>query len=398
MANKSRLLFTAILGAALAPSLPAQSVGGGSRPPINPGAGGRGANPPSTSQRSTALPTESRRLLYITGLVMLDDGSPPPDAVTIEISCGGRPRPYGVTDSRGAFSVNFGQPDPSALADSGYSGQLPRSSGGNGGGKLGSATALMGCELNVRLPGFRSDPIQLGARSQLDHTSLGSIILHRLASVRGYTFSMTTMNAPTGARKDYEKGIVDARKARWPEAEAHFRKAVAAYPKYAVCWEALGRTLEVQKRVPDAQRAYEQSIQADPRFVTPHLRLMMVLSRNHRWEAVAKCATTVVQLDPYSYPIAYYFSGIANLNLKREEIAERDVRAGLNADPHGTVPRLNHLMGTLLMERKAYAEALPYLKAYLQDQPTSNDAEAVKGAITYAERMAGVPGPDAPQR
>jgi tetratricopeptide (TPR) repeat protein len=252
--------------------------------------------------------------------------------------------------------------------------------------------------LNARLPGFRSDPIQLDERRQLDNPSLGSIVLHRLANVQGYTFSMTTMNAPKLAQKDYEKGIESARKAKWPEAEARFRKAVAAYPKYAVCWEALGRALEIQKCLPDAQRAYEQSIHADPRFVTPHLRLMVLFGRERRWEETAGSAATVVQLDPYSYPIAYYFSGIANLNLKRAELAERDARAGLKVDPHGTVPRLNHLLGTLLMDRKAYAEALPYLKAYLQNQPAANDAEAVKGAIAHAEQMADMPGPDAPER
>jgi tetratricopeptide (TPR) repeat protein len=227
---------------------------------------------------------------------------------------------------------------------------------------------------------------------------LGNVILHRLANVTGYTYSMTTMNAPTQARKDYEKGIDNAQKASWTEAEAHFRKAVVAYPKYAVCWEAPGRTLEVQKRMPDAQRAYEHSIQADPRFVTPNLRLMVLFGREQQWEEVAKSAATVVQLDPYSYPIAYCFSGIANRNLKRAELAEKDVRSGLNVDPRGTVPRLNHLMGTRLMERKAYADALPYLKAYLRNQPTSCDAEAVKGAIAYAEKMADMPRHDAPER
>ncbi len=201
------------------------------------------------------------------------------------------------------------------------------------------------------------------------------------------------MNAPKQAQKDYEKGIENAKKSKWPEAEAHFRKAVTAYPKYAVCWEALGRSLEIQKRLADAQQAYEQAVQADPRFVTPYMRLMVLSGHEQRWEELAGTAATVIQLDPYSYPIAYYFSAVANLNLKRAEISEKNARDGLKVDSRGTVPRLNQLMGKLLMERKAYAEALPYLKAYLQNQPASTDAEAVRGAITYAEKMAGVPNP-----
>ena len=398
MAEKSRLLIAVIVGGTLAVALPAQSGGvGGGRPPISPGSTGRNTPPPTANRSSSDLAGEGRRLGYITGMVMLDDGSPPPEAVTIEITCGGKVRPYGVTDSAGVFTVNLGQPDSYTAADSGYSGRPNANPAGNTPGNRNSTNPMFGCELNARLPGFRADSVQLNERRQLDNPNLGSIILHRLANVNGFTFSMTTMSAPERVRKEYEKGVETARKAKWPEAETLFRKAVTAYPKYAICWEALGRTLEVQNRLPEAQAAYEQSIQADPRYVTPHMRLMVLLGRNQRWEDLAKSAATVVHLDPYSYPIAYYFGGIANLNLKREEIAERFARDGLKADPRGTVPRLNHLLGKLLMERRAYAEALPYLKAYLENQPASNDAESVKGAITYAEKMAGMPGQDVPQ-
>jgi uncharacterized protein HemY len=55
-------------------------------------------------------------------------------------------------------------------------------------------------------------------------------------------------------------------------------------------------------------------------------------------------------------------------------------------------------MGRLLMERKAYTDALSYLKTYLENQPAAADAESVKSAIAYAEKMAGMPEPGAPQR
>jgi tetratricopeptide (TPR) repeat protein len=400
MALQSRLLLPCILGANLALALAGQSGRPGSgRPPINPGSGGSGGRattPPTTSQPSTGQTNDGRRLLYLTGMVMLEDGLPPPEAVTIEVSCGGRTRPYGVTDAQGLFSVNFGQPDAYTTADSGSSDRPIGGANGNSSGNRGTASPMIGCELNARLPGFRSDSIQLGDRRQLDNPSLGTIILHRLANVKGYTYSMTTMNAPPRAQKEYEKGIEASRKSKWPEAEALFLKAVTAYPKYAICWEALGRTYEVEKRLADAEKAYQQSIQADPRFVTPHMRLMILFGQDHRWEEVAKSAATVLQLDPYSYPIAYYINGIANLNLKHAELAEKDIREGLKVDPHGTVPRLNQLMGTILIEKKAYAEALPYLKAYLQNQPSSTDAEEVKSAIAHAEKMAGLRPQDTP--
>lgn len=336
--------------------------------------------------------------MYLTGLVMMDDGAPPPEAVTIEISCGGKARPYGVTDSVGAFTVNYGQPDSYGLGDAAYSGQSAGGGSGSGLGRQGSANPMVGCELTARLPGFRADPVQLSERRQLDSPNLGSIILHRLTNVSGYTFSMTTMNAPKHAQKEYEKGIETARKSKWPESESRFRKALAEYPKYAICWEALGRTLEVQEQIQEAQKAYQAAVEADPRFVTPYLRLMVLFGRGQRWEDAAKQAATVIQLDPSSYPIAYYFNGIANMSLKRDDVAEKNVRDGLKVDSRGSVPRLDHLMGTLLMARKAYGEAIPYLRAYLQSQPQSADAASVRGSIVYAERMGAVTGSDTVQQ
>ena len=390
MTAHSTLLSTVILGTALALSMPAQTGGpGGGKTPVNPPPVGRNTTTTAPSPTSPTPPSDIKRMIYFTGLVMMDDGAPPPGSATIEISCGGRPKPYGVTDSTGAFSVDFGQPDLYSMTDSSYSGSgRPNNDGNsNGSNRTGSRSVLTGCELSARLPGFRSDVIQLNDPRQLDNPSVGTVLLHRLANVSGYTFSMTTMNAPKKAQKDYEKGVETARKSKWPEAESLFRRAVTAYPKYAICWEALGQTLELQKRPSEAQQAYQESIKADPRFVTPHLRLMVLSGREQRWEEVAGSASTVIQLDPSSYPIAYYFSGVASWNLKREDEAEKSVRAGLKVDAHGTVPRLNRLMGTLLIQRRAYAEALPYLRAYLENQPEPADAGTVKGEIAYAEKM-----------
>ncbi len=396
MAAQSRLLAAMILRSALAWSLPAQSGGpGSSSPPVSLGGS---SLPDSSTHAGGGLANEGRRPLYITGVVMMDDGGSPPEPVTLEIACGGKSKPYGVTDSTGAFTINYGQPESYAMGDSDYSGTPGGNVNNTGSGRIGSAGSMMGCSLSARLPGFSSDPVQLNERRQLDNPNLGTIILRRLENVSGFTFSMTTMNAPKHARKDYEKGVEFARKTKWPEAESLFRKAVAAYPAYAVSWEALGRTLEMEKRPTEAKKAYEESVRADPRFVTPYMRLMVLSGREQRWEEVAKSAAIVIQLDPSGYPIAYFFSGIANLNLNREDEAEKSVRAGLKVDSHGTVPRLNHLMATLLLHRGAYAEALPYLRAYLQHQPEPADAATVKGVMAQAEKMTTAPGPATPAR
>ena len=63
----------------------------------------RGRQPRTPSERDTrdTFPQEMPRPIFISGKVMLQDGTPPPDSVVIERVCNGLARPEGYTDSKG---------------------------------------------------------------------------------------------------------------------------------------------------------------------------------------------------------------------------------------------------------------------------------------------------------
>src|SRR5947209_513967 len=44
----------------------------------------------------------------LSGRFTLEDGSPPPDRVRIELTCNSLPRPQGWSDGKGGFSVQLG--------------------------------------------------------------------------------------------------------------------------------------------------------------------------------------------------------------------------------------------------------------------------------------------------
>jgi len=158
-----------------------------------------------------------RRPIYLSGKVMMDDGVPPPDFVTMYLVCNGQPRPQGYTDSKGRFSISLGDnnamtPDASVGGASGNDpfGDSAGSRGGMPGmGGRGGMTErdLMACELKAELPGYRSDVISLAGRRVMDNPEIGTIILHRMANVEGFTYSMTSALAPKEAKKSYEKGV-----------------------------------------------------------------------------------------------------------------------------------------------------------------------------------------------
>ena len=52
---------------------------------------------------------EMRRPIFLSGKVMLEDGTPPPEPVIVERVCNGTPRPEGYTDRKGRFSFELGR-------------------------------------------------------------------------------------------------------------------------------------------------------------------------------------------------------------------------------------------------------------------------------------------------
>jgi tetratricopeptide (TPR) repeat protein len=329
---------------------------------------------------------------------MLDDGMPPPEPVMMLLVCGGQPRPQGYSDAKGRFSVTLGQ-NQSMFADASIgqagdpiggsmSGSTRSSMGGNSMGY--TERELMSCEFTADLPGFRADRVQLAGRRIMDNPEVGTIILHRLADVQGYTFSMTTATAPKEAKKAYDKGLDLMKKKKLAEAEVQLKKAVDEYPKYAIAWYDLGQTLLGQKKVDDAEKAYQQAVECDPKFVKPHLQLLQMALGTRDWQRIADRSDAVLKLNPFNYPQVWYMNGAANYNLKKLDVAEKAAREAVKLDAEHRNPRASHLLGVILSDKGDYPGALDQMKGYLSFAPNAPDVDAVKRQVAELERVTGV--------
>src|SRR5207253_6823514 len=130
------------------------------------------SKPPTTTTRSTTPPVlqQERRLVFLRGNVLLDDGTEPQERAAIERVCNGRARRESYTDSHGHFGFQFGS-EMQGFQDATVSGsndsiRSPAFGGLNSSG-TGTSTGmaiqgvtqqeLMGCEIRASLPGFLSD-------------------------------------------------------------------------------------------------------------------------------------------------------------------------------------------------------------------------------------------------
>lgn len=346
---------------------------------------------PTTDQQQTNPIPEIPRPVFISGKVVLEDGTPPPDLVKIERDCGGVIRPEGYTDSKGRFSFQVGQ-NPMAFMDASVGGYDPFGAGQSSTSSsynrmnLPRDYSLEGCEIRASYPGYRSDAVSLVGHRYMDNPEIGTIVLRRNGQVEGTTVSITSLLAPKEAQKAYQKGRDAARKSKWEEARKQLQNAVGLYPKYAIAWSELGTALEQLKDVDGARKAYQQALAADPKFVNPYLQLAHIDLDRQQWQSAADTSSQAIRLDPLNFPSAYVYNSLAEYNLKHLDAAEASAREALKLDTSHSYPLSDRIMAAISTVKGDLTAAAQYLRSYLKSAPSAGDAAMVRQQLQQIER------------
>jgi len=339
------------------------------RPTMQPSANG---TDPSLGQRA-----------FISGKVVLDDGSRIDQAATIQTVCRGRRQTVAHTDSHGAFSFEFG--DRATAFAAGISEADVDSSWNPGTASRGSRD-FRDCELRAELPGFTSQAVDLASRmSTFETTDIGRLVLHRIGQVEGLTISATSAMAPKDAQKAFEKGREKSAKQKFDEAQPLFEKAVQIYPKYAVAWFELG-SLQLRKNELDAARhSFDQSIAADSKYVNPYRGLAELDTRQQQWQPLVTVTDQLLALNPVNFPDAWFRNALGNYYLKNIAAAEKSARQGMKVDDSHQFPKLEYLLGVILMLKRDYQEATAHIQNFLHvatDPADIQDAQKQLAEIT----------------
>ena len=388
-----------------------QAKGGGTTTPPSTGTGtptgttpgtttpspGRTTTPSTNPTTPSTTPSVSiPQPIFVSGRVTMEDGTAPPDPVVIETVCNGSAHSEGYTDAKGYFSIELGArngviQDASEFSSVG-SMNSPGMLGGNatGGGFGGSSTErkYMGCDLQAKLAGFRSQMVGLTGRRPMDDPNVGTILLHRMGPAEeGKTVSAVSLAAPKDAKKAYEKGLDAIKKKKFEDAQKNFEKAVEVYPKYSSAWYELGMLQAGQGKMDMARKYWDTAVECDPKFVKPYLQIAIVELQAARWRGLAEVTDKLVKLDPFDYPQAFFFNSVANYNMQNFEAAEKSALAAEHLDTRHAFPKVNHILGMLFAMKKDYAGAAEYFKAYLKFAPTAEDAPKVRSQLAEVEKI-----------
>jgi tetratricopeptide (TPR) repeat protein len=349
------------------------------------------------SQTSAGVPQGMpEQPLFLSGRVVLDDGTPAPIPVELESVCNGNVRAEGYATPNGSFAFELGGRRNSSLPDASMgssSDTFPESSFQSTGSTALAALAasprrLQNCQVRARLPGYRSDVIPLFTRRATDSPDVGLIVLHRIEAVEGSLVSVTSLAAPKDAEKAYSKGREALQRGKLDEARKNLEAATRLYPNYAAAWSELGKTLTLQKREQEAREAFRKSIQADGKYIDPYIQLAALQAAARQWQELLESSATAIRLDPFDYPVAHFLHAIAHYNLQSMETAEKSAREAVRLDAAARTPRARHLLGLILAARGEYGEAAEQLRAYLTLAPSAADAGRVRGQLAQFEGLA----------
>lgn len=353
-------------------------------------AGAAHAQNPGQSQ----IDKSSERVVFFSGNVILEDGAVPPEPVRMERVCDGHSTFEAWTDEKGHFAFKV-SPNSSDVSNSDASAQ------GQGPTEMNKAlnasssmytmpitSELRNCELRAVLSGYRSESVSMSLKSTLDDARLGTLILHPLSRASSLTVSATTLQAPSAARKSYQKGLEAMRLEKWDVAASEFGKAVKLYPKFAIAWYQLGLARQNRNDAPGALDAWQHAQAADPHYVKPYENLALAADHRGDWTESERYSHLWIQLDPEDFPGAYLLNAVANARLNKPEEAERAAREGVRLDKDQKIARLNYVLGLILMDKKEYAESAACFRKYLELAPNAGDAAIVRQQLPKLEEMA----------
>jgi predicted Zn-dependent protease len=290
------------------------------------------------------------------GKVVMEDGSAPPTAVAIERICsdanGSAPGP--VTDKKGAYIWRMNI-DPLETRD---------------------------CVIRATHTGYTSSVVGVSGIDTL-HTTLDLPPITIRASVSDPdTISFSDNNIPGRAKSEYTAAMkaVDARDL--PGAASHLEAVVAAAPKFAKAWHALGVIDENLQKPIEARGAYEHAVEADPKLLPAYVMLARICIKTKDWNCAEKTSDTLIKVDAkHSYPEIYLHQAVARYELKDLSGAQESVQESLRLDARNKRPRAEYVLGRILEAKGDLAGAKEHMTKYLTLDPTPPDIDLVRRHI-----------------
>ena len=288
--------------------------------------------------------------LIIKGKVTMPDGSPPPFSAGIERVCsdaaGSAPGP--ITDKKGEYLWRM-DVDP---------------------------LRSRACFIRATHPGYTSSTIDISALNGYTTTvtTLDTLVLSGRAS-DPYSIISNDSSIPSKASGPWKAAMKALDTSNFPEAATQMQAAVAAAPKFAVGWHALGVVQERLDKMADARTAYEHAIEADPKMFPAYLTLARLCLKTKDYQCAAKTSDALIKADSKkTIPEAYLHLAVARYGLKDLDGASASAQEAIQRK----IPRAEYVLGRILEAKGDAAGAREHMTKYLDMDKNASDADRIR--------------------
>lgn len=288
--------------------------------------------------------------LIIRGKVTMTDGSPPPFSVGIERVCsdaaGSAPGP--ITDKKGEYLWRM-DVDP---------------------------LRTRACFIRATHTGYSSSTVDISALNGYTNTTttLDTLVLSG-RTADPYAIVSSDSGVPGRASGPWKAAMKALDTGNYPEAATHMQAAVAAAPKFAVGWHALGVVQERLQKLPEARTAYEHAIEADPKMFPAYVTLTRLCLKTKDWQGAAKTADLLMKADSKkTVPEIYLHQAVARYELKDLDGATASVQEAVQRK----IPRAEYVLGRILEAKGDAAGAREHMTKYLDMDKNAPDAELIR--------------------
>lgn len=379
MSTERRLFL--LVGVSVMSALAQTNVGTGS-------SGEMGVSSVSNKASGWNAGTASSTPIMISGTVRMDDGSPVPSAVKIQVVCNGTARTVTLTTPNDDFVFQWNAAPPVGPTTGSAFTEIGAVSDAGSRVDRVADDPREACDLRAEAGGFKSTEINLNNRIGFDGSDVGVVFLHRVRGDESKVVSMSTLQAPKDARKNFEKGTELVHLGKLPEAAGYYEKAVAIYPRYADAWISLARVQFTMGQKDAALDSSQRAMNLDDKLVGAWQVLGYIASDRQEWKQAAHYLDEAVRLDPMDSPLPWFFSAFAHYQLQSFDEAERSIRAEIRLDPQFRIRRAQFLLALILIARQDTDGGVAVLHNYLASSPDPRDVDNAKNILTRLQPIA----------
>jgi tetratricopeptide (TPR) repeat protein len=126
---------------------------------------------------------------------------------------------------------------------------------------------------------------------------------------------------------------------------------------------------------------------ADPKYANSYRGLAELAMQEKQWPELVEMTDQLLALNPVNYPDAWLRNALGNYYLRNFAAAEKSARQGMKIDERAQVPRLEYLLGVILIQEQQYPEAATHIQNYLKVATLPAEIEEAQKRLADITRL-----------